>query len=213
MKPYYSDGMVTIYHGDCREFRPTELACDVVVTDPPYGVGVDRAFDDDLLVGAQGCHRAGGKRGAFFMSPRRVCEFVERIPSWKFERLLWMFKDGDIAHPWRGWHMNSEAIIIASRTRDGWPVPTTTRTDCYIAAFAGGKTGHPASKPISVVSDLITRLSNRGDLILDPFVGSGTTLRAAKDLGRKAVGIDIEERYCEMAARRCAQEVLDLDAA
>lgn len=207
MTPYYSDGTVTIFHGDCREFSMPRAA-DVVITDPPYGVGIDATFADELSIATEGCNKVGGKRAAFFMSPRRVPEFVNGIPSWKFERLLWMFKDGDIAHPWRGWHMNSEAIVIASRTREDWPKPETTRTDCYVASFAGGKTGHPAAKPLSVVRDLVSRLSHSTDLIIDPFCGSGTTLRAAKDLGRCVVGIEIEERFCEIAALRCAQEVL-----
>jgi len=70
--------------------------------------------------------------------------------------------------------------------------------------------GHPTTKPIMLMSDLCQVSSNAGDTILDPFLGSGTTLRAAKDLGRKAIGIEIEERYCEIAAKRLAQEVLPL---
>ena len=73
----------------------------------------------------------------------------------------------------------------------------------------GKRTGneeHPTQKPTAVLSTIIQ--ANVGDLILDPYMGSGTTLRAAKDLGRKAVGIEIDERYCEIAANRCRQEVL-----
>jgi site-specific DNA-methyltransferase (adenine-specific) len=95
--------------------------------------------------------------------------------------------------------------------------------DPYLAASLGSRpdtlnkyekseiNGHPVPKPLGVWKWLMTRGSvNTGETILDPFMGSGTTLRAAKDLGRKAIGIELEERYCEIAARRCAQEVLDL---
>jgi DNA modification methylase len=73
---------------------------------------------------------------------------------------------------------------------------------------SGGRHEHPTMKPEPLIKELVSLFSDVGDLILDPFVGSGTTLRAAKDLGRKAIGIEIEEKYCEIAARRMAQEVL-----
>ena len=71
-----------------------------------------------------------------------------------------------------------------------------------------GKRVHPTEKPISLLREIIATIFDEARIILDPFMGSGTTLRAAKDLGRKAIGIEIEERYCEMAAKRMAQEVL-----
>ena len=71
---------------------------------------------------------------------------------------------------------------------------------------------HPTQKPEGAIERILRASSNEGDLVLDPFMGSGTTLRAAKDLGRKAIGIEIEERYCEIAARRCAQEVISYAA-
>ncbi|MBN2492424.1 MAG: site-specific DNA-methyltransferase, partial [Planctomycetes bacterium] len=70
---------------------------------------------------------------------------------------------------------------------------------------------HPTSKPLTLVERFITWTTNRDDLVLDPFMGSGTTLRAAKDLGRRAIGIEIEERYCEIAAKRLGRGVLEFD--
>ena len=72
---------------------------------------------------------------------------------------------------------------------------------------------HPTEKPLPLMRHLLSVMSRTGDTVLDPFMGSGTTLRAAKDLGRKAIGIELEERYCEIAAKRMAQEVLPLDGA
>ena len=78
-----------------------------------------------------------------------------------------------------------------------------------IVRFANSQDGeHPTQKPVQMFRHLVLTYSNAGDLILDPFMGSGTTLRAAKDLGRKAIGIELEEKYCEIAARRLRQEVL-----
>jgi len=69
---------------------------------------------------------------------------------------------------------------------------------------------HPSPKPVALINRLIKVVAPPAGLVLDPFMGSGTMLRAAKDLGRRAVGVEAEERYCEVAARRCAQEVLDV---
>jgi len=80
-----------------------------------------------------------------------------------------------------------------------WPInPTCAQND------------HPAVFPIALAAGHIQTWSNQGDTILDPFMGSGTTLRAAKDLQRKAIGIELEEKYCEIAVKRLQQEVLPL---
>jgi site-specific DNA-methyltransferase (adenine-specific) len=142
------------------------------------------------------------------MSPRRILEMAKRLPSWHFERLLWMHKAADIAAPWRGWCMNSEAILLFSRPKAIWPKPSDYRTDVYRVG-PWERTGHPNGKPLEVVTDLCRRLCV--STVLDPFLGSGTTLVAAKQLGRRAIGIEIEERYCEIAARRLSQDVLPLE--
>jgi len=106
--------------------------------------------------------------------------------------------------PAQGWE------AIAYLHRDGIK-PTWKgggRAGNYILPKQNGE--HPTTKPIQMILSFVDLFTDQGQVILDPFMGSGTTLRAAKDLGRKAIGIEIEERYCEMAAKRMAQKVLDL---
>lgn len=207
MTPYYDEDGITIYHGDCREVLPSVFA-DVVVTDPPYGVGLT-SFADDFEVTPAGLDLASGNRAAVFMSPRRIFELAVRLTTWRTQRLLWMHKTADMAAPWRGWCMNGEAIMILSRGGAVWPPPSNYRSDTY-SVGPWERAGHPNGKPLTVVRDLVARLSLESETVLDPFMGSGTTLRAALDLGRKAIGIEIEERYCEIAVRRLAQGVLAL---
>ncbi len=104
------------------------------------------------------------------------------------ERIVWLVRGGE-PHKW-----NQEYAVAKSVWRMN-PSP--------------GADGHPCDFPLELPTRCIGATTDHGDLVLDPFAGSGTTLRAAKDLGRKAIGIEIEERYCEIAAKRLAQEVLD----
>ncbi len=130
MTPYYQDDLVTIYHGDCREWMPE---ADVIVTDPPYGMGYRHGS------------RKGGPMGFDLHRTGR-----EQI-------------DGRL-------HVNQKPVALMA----------------WVLGFVPAGT------------------------VLDPFAGSGSTLIAAKELGRKSIGIEIEERYCEIAAQRCSQEVLGL---
>jgi hypothetical protein len=183
-----------------------------VLTDPPYGVGLT-AFNDDFAL-TECLNLCSGLIAAVFTSPRRLQELLVVIAkSWRFQRVLTMHKTADIAFPWRGWCMNSESIVIASRNGAVWPKQDTYRSDVY-SVGPWDRTGkHPNEKPLDVILDLCQRLSNPQSVILDPFMGSGTTLRAAKDLGRQAIGIEIEEKYCEIAANRLRQEVLQFEVA
>ena len=199
MKPYYEAGRVTIYHGDCLAIMPA-LAFDVVVTDPPYGCsastswggkydGFKIAGDDtieirDWLVGSL------ATPAAIFGSPR-----IQRPPCRAV--LIWAKGEhtgmGDLSFPWKP---DFEEVYIIG---DGWSGPRWSSVLRYNARTDSGR-NHPTEKPVALVASIIHR-APRG-MILDPFMGSGTTLVAAKELGRRAIGIEIEERYCEIAARR-----------
>ena len=128
-----------------------------------------------------------------------------------FHSVIW---DKTARGPGMGWRFrrDHEMVMVAHRTggRLAWSDPdravsNIVRTQPPIDRL------HPNEKPQGMVDHFVTLTTGEGDLVLDPFMGSGTTLRAAKDLGRKAIGIEIEERYCEIAAQRMSQEVLPLE--
>ena len=214
--PYYSenDGQITIYCGDCRDILPQLEPVDLVLTDPPYGFNrfetdgknylesVGQAFDlfPNVLKEFGACF--------VFTSTGEVLKVGNRMPL-HFNRMLWMYKPADCTYPLNGWLLTSEAILWFTRNgkcelNERHPF----RHDCYIHNRVGleGVEGHPTVKPLSIISDFVNRCPIDG-IVLDPFMGSGTTLRAAKDLGRKAIGIEIEKKYCEIAVKRLQQEV------
>ena len=199
MTPYYQDDACTIYHGDCLEILPQLDKVDLVLTDPPYGLNFKgEEWDKNVPKIAIELPSIFNKV-AIIMAPTIIFDFP--TPNWV---ACW-------ARP-----------ASSSRSKVGgfshWS-PILIYGDCKMkvdfASFHAiqhsyGKDGigHPSPKPLIVMSWLVGELSAEGDTILDPFMGSGTTLRAAKDLGRKAIGIEIEEKYCEIAAKRLSQEVL-----
>ncbi|KKN75619.1 hypothetical protein LCGC14_0378570 [marine sediment metagenome] len=115
------------------------------------------------------------------------------------ERAKYVVKDSTASDNYRKFKGRESALISDER------VPSSVQ---YFNTETGGS--HPTRKPLALFKYLTLTYSNEGETVLDPFMGSGTTLKAAKDLGRKAIGIEIEERYCEIAANRLAQEVLSL---
>lgn len=214
-KPYYEQDGITIYHGDCRQILPHLPKVDLVLTDPPYGMNrFETDTKDFLKVVGPALTSAflllpeGGSMFAF-TSTAEVINLANAVDA-PFKRLLWMYKPADMTYPLHGWLLKSEAIVwFMDDNKCTLQERKPFRHDCYIHRSVGneGVEGHPTVKPLTVITDIASRCPDNG-LILDPFMGSGTTLRAAKDLGRRAIGIEIEERYCEIAVERLRQQVL-----
>lgn len=206
--PYYEHAGITIYHADCREVLPCIGRSSLCLTDPPYGVGVRYATYDDtednwfVLL------------DAVIPMMREAADMVV-MPSCQIKRLGWFYEhhrpDWLIA-----WHKGSPGHVSAIGFNDWEPLVVYGRTGGlsmhdYLSVTNDekmGAYGHPCPKPLKWARWIIDRACPRDGSVIDPFMGSGTTLRAAKDLGRRAVGIEIEERYCEIAAKRLAQETL-----
>jgi site-specific DNA-methyltransferase (adenine-specific) len=114
---------------------------------------------------------------------------------------------GDLSFPWKS--TSWEEVYIGGSGFAGRRTAGVLRFNAISPNFV--TRDHPTEKPLALMRELISKCPP--GVILDPFMGSGTTLRAAKDHGRPAIGIEIEERYCETAARRCSQETLGLEVA
>ena len=200
MIPYYDAAGITIYHGDCREIMPLLLSGYVLLTDPPYGHGERwnggtwasapmytdaKRWDaepfqlDSLLLFVERAGDAIIWGGNYYALPPSRCWL-----AWEKQQLMPTLADFELA--WTNLDRPSK-IFLESRNPDGQRL-------------------HPTQKPVGLLKWCCGFVAN--DLIVDPFMGSGTTLRAAKDLGRRAIGIEICEEYCEVAARRLSQKVL-----
>lgn len=215
MTPYYQDDHVTIYHGDCREVLPG-LAADVVLTDPPYGIGLeyDGQFSDDDAYLTEVVAAAM----PLMLEAAPVVALTCGIDNWwRYPAPKWVlcWYMANACSSTGRWGFNQWQPVLVYGTDPYLKRGMGRRPDVIITAAPNSgvdkRLGHPCPKPTQAWSKVLQRLSpSEGDVILDPFMGSGTTLYCAKYSGRKAIGIEISERYCEIAARRMGQEVLAL---
>ena len=223
MSVYYSDDRVTLYHGDCREVTEW-LEADVLVTDPPYG----RAWRQGAMKNSDGHGRLNNSHEGIANDGGTEVRDAA-LARWG-HRLAAVFGDLMLDNPTGTqqvliYHKAADAGIRGATARfrrdvegiylmGGWPSGIGGRSSVITTkARSAGPTslanryGHPHAKPLDVLTDLISEAPS--GVVADPFAGSGSTLVAARNLGRKAIGVELEERYCEVIAKRLAQDVLD----
>ena len=224
MTPYYEHGGITIYHADCRDLMGQLSG--VVMTDPPYNI--------DYHYSAGGDKRSDEEYDALLSIGLRPPSVVVCYPEIAFRVVLLLKLAPSRAAAWvypantqHNWRVVAWFGLNGYPERVGQPYknPTDKRVAELIAAgsMARGydwreipqvknvsqeKTDHPCQNPLEVMTWML--MSTDAEIIIDPFMGSGSTLVAAKNLGRTAIGIELEERYCEIAAKRLEQETLPL---
>jgi site-specific DNA-methyltransferase (adenine-specific) len=225
MKPYYQDEAVTIYHGDCREVLPGLKPVRLVVTDPPYMFGMASTAQEGKSGGWGDMMNAATFYAVFLGQIRPLIEnqsgaawvfnswrsfpVLARAAfeaRWPIESLLVWDKVGIGPGGPKGLRPVYE--LAALFACPGFAIANRSLPDIWREPWGAylRQTEHPAEKPTALLGKII---HESGDgVTLDPFMGSGSTLRAAKDLGRRAIGIEIEERYCEIAAKRMEQGAL-----
>lgn len=232
MLPYYQDENITLYHGDCREVLDAGVlpdSVDLVLTDPPYS-----EWTHENAKSSTGTRGTAVKAIGFEpLTGQELTGLFER-----FGRLSnrWVVSTLDYRHafqlentPPRGlryvrtgvWvKTNPMPSLNGDRPAHGWEAIAYMHKEGQKLTWNGGGkhgnyilptvqgTGHPTVKPLSMVEDLIQRFSNPGELVFDPFAGSGTTLLAAQNTGRRAIGVELDEAYCELIVRRLSQQTL-----
>lgn len=222
MKPYYKHGRVTIYHGDCREVIP-HLDFSVTVTDPPYGVnigaytGTSRYLNTPYAstpdtpefiksVCVPAIKMCLEKTPQLAMTPGNKCMFMYPQPD---DVGVWYNPASTNRGKWGFSHVNAFIYFYGKDPHNVGKgmIPNSLSGHCDSVKGID----HPCPKPLKFATWLIGRASKNSDVILDPFMGSGTFLIAGKNWGRPTIGIDIEERYCELAAKRLSQEVMDFN--
>ncbi|MCK5605370.1 site-specific DNA-methyltransferase [Candidatus Pacearchaeota archaeon] len=220
MKSYYDHAGITIYHGDCLEIMPELDPVDLVLTDPPYDIhaghgggflgerrslvetggftdgGVDYSFLD--LFGSWFC----------FCSFKQLSTLLEKSFKSPRNQLLTWNKPNPIPTV-NNKYLPDVEYIVHGFQRGRLFGEYKDKSTFFLYKCGSKETEHPNEKPITLMKKLIILGTELNEIILDPFMGSGTTLVAAKELGRKAIGIELEEKYCEIAAERLSQEVFD----
>jgi len=209
MKPYYQDDYVTLYHGDCREILPGLGKFDLLLTDPPYGLG------DRWTGGGSWQHHKGIYTEAKIWDQERISkETMEMALGAATAGIVWggnYYTDMlPVSRSWLAWE-KAEKMNTLADFELAWASFEFPAKMFRERRNPDGRRQHPTAKPESVMKWCIKQADSHGEAatIIDPFAGSGTTGRAAKDLGRKCTLIEQSEKYCELTIKRMAQEVFD----
>jgi hypothetical protein len=203
LRPYYDEGGIVIYHGDCREALPS-VAFDAVVSDPPYGVLAEG--------GSAATRRSGGNADSGVMAwdvapDRALLEALTAKPAmlWGGCHLLLPPTFGYLV-----WDKQIDGLNFGEVEYCWTNMRFAPRVFRYRAVGVDGGKVHPTQKPEALMLWCMSFLPKSVRVVVDPFAGSGTTLVAAKRVGRPAIGIEREEKYCEIAANRLRQSALDM---
>lgn len=213
--PYYQDDLVTLYCGDCLEITEW-LAADVLVTDPPYGMAYESNFNrikgtpkvgravvgDDTPITRDAALGLWGTKPALVFGRWNV----ER-PTATRARLIWdrMYHGmGDLSLPWGP--AEEEIYVLGS----GFVGERGSNIIRAHGLMSGSKDrpNHPTPKPVGLMEALVAKTVG---LVCDPFAGSGATLIAARNLGRHAIGVELEERYCDLIVKRLSQQAFQFE--
>ena len=219
MSLYYQDESVSLYHGDCLEIAEW-LTADVLVTDPPYGIAWPSGSmhtggkhlrvansvkgDDSTIIRDAMIELWANKGSAIIFGSWR-----QDRPANVSHRLIWYKKNAFPGFRTSAFYPAEEEIYLIGSGWRGKPMQNVISTDEMRTGAAGlvARIGHPTPKPISLMETLIIKCPE--GVIADPFAGSGATLVAARNQGRKAIGVELEERYCEIIANQLSQGILD----
>jgi len=217
----------TIIHGDCRDIFPQLEPVDLVLTDPPYahkhlggrGISSGKPLYCDGVLQSMSNFDLSYYASVLLSAAPMLIAFHSRdlIPDYaalsrsagrKYDLHVWHKVDA-IPFTHNTWKSDLEYIALIWKRKPGWEkMAQSAYSKLYSTPYNRQKYGHPAGKPILLMSKYLRVLKPMS--VIDPFMGSGTTLVAAKLLGRRGIGIEIEEKYCEVAANRLRQEVLNL---
>jgi DNA modification methylase len=212
MTPYYQDSAVTIYHGDCREILPV-LQVGTIITDPTWPNARADIFGKDnplqMLSGMFAALQTLPLRAAIHLGCDSDPRFLMAVPEQlTFFRTCWL----ELVRPhYKGRLMyGSDVAYLFGVPPRSVPNQQVIPGRCTDSSSSGKEVAHPCPRKIRHVRWLVKWWSELNETIIDPFAGAGTTLLAAKNLGRKAIGVEINEEYCSIAAQRMAQEILEL---
>lgn len=206
-KPYYEEPGITIYNGDCRKILPQLPKVDLVLTDPPYGIERFRKGFGTTRFRGFGCENVG-----ITWDIKPTEDMLKQIIKSAPNVIIWGFNNFQLppSEHFLVWDKQQTVDNFADAELAWTNIKITKIFHFSIHTHNHYTKYHPTQKPVDLMTWCLS-FAPDAQTILDPFMGSGTTLRAAKDLGRKCIGIEIEEKYCEISVKRLRQEVFNFN--